>query len=833
MFQNYLQVAIRSILGNRLYSTINVVGLAVGLSACILILLFVRDELSYDKFWKNADSIYRVQTTFNVPGREPFVLVLAPGPLKDAADRYFDAEIEASTRFAGMTPIVQYEDRVVRESVHWADPEAASIFDLRVVAGDLQAALSDNASLAIDESFARKYFGDKPAIGQVLTLNSFDLQRDYRIAAVFEDLPHNTVLDFQALAMIDEQDFASTPSLFEQWFSVNTMYFMQLKTGVSIEQINSRMIEFIDNGIAIPPGALDEETKPSDIIEFNTMALTDIQLNPSGGGEMKTTGDMQIVVIFATIAGLILMIACINFMNLATAKSTRRAREVALRKVLGAKRGQLVTQFIGESVLIALFGLVLGVVLVELLVAPFGDFLDKELTLDYTDTTTVGVFFGLISFVGAVGGLYPALVLSGFRPSRILKANRSAETQGSARVRGTLVILQFAISITLIVVTGVVYGQMFYATTLDPGFNKENLLIVRNVNRSGFQDKQQALFQEVVSLPGVLGATYSADAPISGNESNTSVEIPGNEQLGSVLIGRQTVDHDFFDVYQIPIVAGRSYSREFANDGLPDASDTEAGELLNGTVIVNEAALRRLGFPSAQEALGKLLRVPAGRGGPGQATRYAHLEIVGVASDTNFQSLRSVIRPEMYYLVDGRYRNLAVRFEGNPLELVAQLENIWRDLTTTIPFRYEFVDELIESEFMGEQNLATTLGVFAALAILVACMGLYGLAAYTAERRTKEIGIRKVMGARVMDIIRLLLWQFSKPVLLASLIAWPIAVWSTLQWLETFPYRIADWVLIPLCVVAGLIALMIAWVTVGGNAARVARSNPINALRYE
>lgn len=833
MFQNYLQVAIRSILGNRLYSAINVVGLAVGLAACILILLFVRDELSYDKFWKNADSIYRVQTTFNVPGREPFVLVLAPGPLKDAADRYFDQEIEASTRFAGLSPIVQYEDRVLRESIHWTDPEAASIFDLQVVAGDLEAALSDNSSLAINESFARKYFGDEPALGQVLTLNNFDIQRDYRIAAVFEDLPHNSVLDFQALAMIDEQDFTGTPSLFEQWFSVNTMFFMQLKDGVSIDQINSQITQFIDTGIAIPPGALDEDTKPSDIIEFNTMALTDIQLNPSGGGEMKTTGDMQVVVIFATIAGLILMIACINFMNLATAKSTRRAREVALRKVLGANRGQLVTQFIGESILIALFGLALGVVLVELLVSPFGEFLGKELTLDYTDTTTVGVFLGLVAFVGAVGGLYPALVLSGFRPSRILKANRSAETEGSARVRGTLVVLQFAISITLIVVTGVVYGQMFYATTLDPGFNKENLLIVRNVNRAGFEDKQRALFQEVSALPGVLGASYSADAPISGNESNTSVELPGNEQLGSVLIGRQTVDYDFFDVYQIPIIAGRGYAREFANDGIPDSSGADEGELLNGTIVVNEAALRRLGFPSANEAIGELIRVPVGRGGPGQATAYAHLEIVGVASDTNFQSLRTVIRPEMYYLVDGRYRNLAVRFEGNPLELVARLEAAWRNLTNTIPFRYEFVDELIEAEFLGEQDLATTLGVFAALAILVACMGLYGLAAYTAERRTKEIGIRKVMGARVLDIVRLLLWQFSKPVLLASLIAWPIAVWSTLQWLETFPYRIADWVLIPLCVVAGLIALMIAWATVGGNAARVARSNPIKALRYE
>lgn len=833
MFWNYLQVAYRSILGNKLYSAINVVGLAIGLAACILILLFVRDELSYDKFWKNADSIHRLHVTFNVPGREPFVTVSAQGPVKHAVDRYFAEEVERSTRFAGLAPIVRHGDQVLREIIHWTDPETADMFDLQVVAGDVKAALNDNASLAVNESFARKYFGDADPIGQVLTLNNFDLQRDYRIAAVFKDLPHNTVLDFQALAMIDEQDFAGQPSLFAQWFSVNNMFFMQLKDGVSIDAVNSRITDFTDTAIDIPPGALDEGTKPSDFIAFTTMALPDIQLNPAGAGEMKTTGDKQIVIVFATIAGLVLMIACINFMNLATAKSTRRAREVALRKVLGARRRQLVTQFIGESILIALIGLALGVVMVELLVAPFGEFLGKELVLNYADTTTVAVFLGLVAFVGAIGGLYPALVLSGFRPSRILKANRSAETKGSANIRGGLVILQFAISITLIVVTGVVYGQMFYATTLDPGFNKENLLVVKNVGRSGFEDKQQALFQEVVNLPGVLGASYSADAPISGNESNTSVEIPGNEEVGSVLIGRQTVDHDFFDVYQIPIVAGRAYSRDFVNDGFPAVAGTEEGVVLNGTVVVNEGALRRFGFPSAEEAVGNLIRVPAGRGGPGQTLRFAHLEIIGVAADTNFQSLRSVIRPEMYYLVDGRYRNLAIRFEGNPVELINRVETVWRGLTGNIPFRYEFVDELIEAEFLGEQNLATTLGVFAGLAILVACMGLYGLAAYTAERRTKEIGIRKVMGARVLDIVRLLLWQFSKPVLLASVIAWPVAVWATLSWLETFPYRIADWILLPLCVAAAFIALMIAWATVGGNAARVARANPIKALRYE
>ncbi|TNE62428.1 MAG: ABC transporter permease [Alphaproteobacteria bacterium] len=830
MFQNYLSVAFRNLIKNKLYSAINIIGLAVGLMSCVLIMLFVRDEFSYDKFWKNADSIYRLHTTFAVPGREPFVTVVAQGPAKEALQRFFPNEIEATTRMNGMSPVVRRDDKTFQETIYWTDPETADMFDFDLIAGDMHQALADNSSIALSESMAEKYFGTDNAIGEVLTLTFYSITRDYRVAAVYRDLPHNTVIDLPAMVRIDEKDFEEQSWEFAQWFSVNSVLFYELKPGVNIDLVRNRLDDFANANIEIP-SQLGRDIKASDFIKYSTLALPEIQLHPAGGGEMKPTGDIKKVQIFIAIAGLILLIACINFMNLATAKSIQRAREVALRKVLGARRSQLIVQFLGESVLLALIGLVLGLVLVEATLPAFSEMLGKELAFNYADGMTGLILLGLVIAVGVMGGIYPALVLSGFLPARVLKANKSAETGGSAILRNVLVVTQFTISIALIIGTAVVYGQMFYATSMDPGFNKDNLLVVRGTSRSGASDKQEALREEILRLPGVTSVAYSGDRPASGNENNTSVTVPGSENTESVLLGVQTVDYDFFSTYQIQFLAGRNYNRDFATDGRPSAEGAKPGEILNGTIILNESALGRLGFGTPQEALGKAVRLGVG-GEPG-ARIQADLQVIGVVPDTHFQSLRRMVRPEMYMMDTDNHNNLSVRFSGDPARLVSAIEGVWKSMITNVPFSYEFVDEAMAEEFTQEQALAKLLTGFSVLAVAIACLGLYGLASYTAARRTKEIGIRKVLGASVLDIVRLLIWQFSKPVLLANIIAWPIAVWGMMSWLETFPYRLDTWVLGPLCIGAGVVALLIAWVTVGGNAAKVARSNPIKALRYE
>ncbi|PCI63335.1 MAG: ABC transporter permease [Kordiimonadales bacterium] len=833
MFRNYITVAFRNLINNKLYSSINIIGLAVGLAACVMIALFVRDEFSYDQQWQKAGEIHRLHTTFNNPGREPLVTVVAQGPAKQALKNYFSEDIEFATRFNVRDTVVGYGGNVFNEEIVWTDPDTVDMFNFTVVAGDVRAALNDNASLVINESFARKYFGEEAALGKILTVDVFDLQRDYRIGAVIKDLPHNTVLSFQALAMIDEKDFVNQSWMFDSWFSVSNYLYFQLKDGGGIAIIDNAISAFTDASIDVGTGPDGEPAQASSFIAHTTQPLIDIQLQPRAGArsEMKPTGSIAVVYIFAAIASFILLIACINFMNLATAKSTQRAREVAIRKVHGAQRFQLAAQFLGETIMVAIVGLLLGLVLVEISLPLFSEFVGKSLVFDYTDAPTIAALIGLVVVVGVIGGAYPALVLSGFLPAKVLGANRSAEIGGSAGLRNILVVSQFAISISLIVATSVVFGQKLYATNLDTGFNKDNLLVVRGVSRTGAQDKQDALRAEILRLPGVTNVSYSADAPSSGNENNQSVTVPGDESGGTILIGVQAVDYDFFETYQIPFVAGRAYDRVYASDVLPTPETATAGVNQQGSLIVNEGALRRFGFGSPEQSIGKTVELYIGANEAGPIR--ADMTIVGVVPDMPFTSIRSAARPEMYVMYPAGFDNLTVRFEGDGAVMAERIEGVWKSLITTVPYTYEYVDALLAAEFEGESNQSILLAIFAGLAVSIACLGLYGLAAFTAERRTKEIGVRKVLGATVMDIVRLLVWQFSKPVLMANLIAWPLVTYAMLRWLETFTYRLDAWLLGPLCLAAGLTALFIAWATVGGNAASVARTNPIKALRYE
>ncbi len=826
MFKHYLTVALRHLVKNKLHSAINIVGLAVGLAACLLIMLFVRDEFSYDNFWPNADQIYRLQVAYNHSGRAPIVTTRAPGPAREAIKAYFPEEIEYSARIFDLSPVVKQGERVFSESVHWVDPEFIDIFTLDIIAGDIKATLTDNSSLAINQSFAKKYFGDENPLGKTLNISSL-FERDYRIGAVFKDLPHNTTLSFQALAMLDENDLE--PWFNNNWGIVRGHTFFTLKNNAAIANIDSQLASLVDKSIPIP----DEAIKASEWLVFSTLGLKDIQLKSKGLWEMKPTGSLSTVLILISIGGLILLIACINFINLSTARSLQRAREVALRKVLGAKRQQLIIQFLGESILTAIAGLVLGLVLMEMALPAFSSFLDRPLGFYYSDGLTLAMLFGLVTFVGLLGGLYPALVLSGFIPSQILKANKTTETEGAVLFRKILVTLQFSISIFLVITTTVVYGQMKYATGTSPGFNKDNMLVLSNISRPEVVTKQQVLKEQVAKLASVASASYSSNPPSSTSESNISVKVPGKPNLDGISIGFQLVDENFFSTYKIPLLAGRNYRKNFVTDGTPLVPENHDGSVLEGTIIINKSAVSKLGFDSPDAIIGQSIQTWVGR--TPDAEVYGNLRVVGVVPDIRFRSLRKEIQAELYPLSGPwmGYYVLAIKFNGDPLVLTQQLETLWKGMFPNTPFSYKFVDELTLAEFKKEQHLSTIMGFFSLLAIAIAALGLYALAAFTAERRTKEIGIRKVLGANIIDIVQLLIWQFSKPIVIAILIASPIATWATIRWLETFPYRLDNWVLIPICLCAGLIALVIGWATVGGNTAKVARQNPIKALRYE
>ena len=829
MYQNYLKIAFQNLIKNKLYSAINIFGLAVGLTTCVIILLFVRNELSFDQFWEKSDKIARINTSVIIPNRAPFVSVSAPAPLKETIENFFQNEVVRATRFIPMHPIVKLGDKIFAEDMHWTDPETAEMFNLNIVKGDIKAALKDKTSLAVDESFAEKYFDDEDPIGKILNIKVYDIERDYQIAAVFEDLPENSSLNFKVLARFDFNDFPNFRGFFDTWLNLGEhLLYVEFKSADMFKTVEDRLGELVDTHAIIFDSIKPSPDTPNSEIYIQTVQpLEDIHLNPSGMGEMKASGDINIVRTFMVTAALVLLIACINYMNLATAKSTGRAREVALRKVLGATRGNIIAQFLGESVIIALIGLGFSLIFIEMSLPYFNEFLNFDLQFSIGEGFTFFILTGFVVAVGIIAGLYPAMVLSGFLPAETLAANKSSQTRGSVGLRNVLVVFQFVISISLIIATATVYSQTQYVMTKDLGFNKQNILILNNINAETIAPRQEGLKQALLALPQVTNASFTSYSPIDIHERIGLYKVKEGEPNQSAMISGQAVDHDFLDTYKIPLVAGRFYDRAYGADGMPAFGSPPQKQSLTGTIVINKEAVRQLGLKTPEEAIGRHLSQEIGPG------LFLDLEIIGVTRNIYFQSPKKPLRAEIYTLSPGGYAVLGLRFSGSPQNIVSKVEKTLGEFTSDVPFQFEFSDKTIESEFQNERNLSIVLTTFSLIIVAVACLGLYGLAGFTAEQRTKEIAIRKVLGASVSDIVRLLLWQFSKPVLIANLIAWPITVWGMLGWLESFPIRIEAWALVSFCLVSGFIVLLIALGTVGGNTARVAAEKPIKALRCE
>ncbi|WP_394176058.1 ABC transporter permease [Thalassotalea litorea] len=826
LLTNYFQTGWRNLLKNKLFSMINIIGLAIGLAACALIMMFVKHETSYDNFWENADRIHRSHITFAIPGRDPMHASSSPGPLIHALKKDFP-QVEYASRIGGWGPTIEHNGQVFVEQIKLVDTDFAKIFSVNVLKGDLEAALQDNSSIVLNESLAKKYFGDQDPIGQVLALDFNFFKKDYQVAAIIADTPRNSQIDLPALIAIDETAWQEQNYMFHAWFSVNSQLFFTTHRAQDLADINQQFDDFANRNFPQMPIGGDD-AKASDFIKLSAMNIQDLHLNAIGFGEMRPQGSKTTVITFSAIAVLILLIACINFMNLSTAHAAKRAKEVSLRKVLGATRRNLITQFLGESVLMTLISVILAFAMVELALPFYNEVLNQQLAVSY-DLNTIASLLLLATSVGVLSGLYPAFILSGFRPATVLKANKSAETGASLKLRAALVIFQFAVSIGLFVSTSVVYSQMQYAKQMDAGFNKDNMLVINRVSREEASNKRELLLQEIVKHPQVTAITYSNETPGNTNENNTTMRTPQMPEEDALILGQRAIGYGFFQAYEINLIAGRAYDKN-RSDITPTDEQLRAGENFPGSIVINESALRRFGFDNADSALGKTLIT--GRGDPGEDL-FVELVIIGVVEDVHFNSLHATIRPEVYPLSAEFANSISVRFTGSPEQLVEDVKTLWRQEIPGIPFSHSFVEDNIAELYQAEQGQATMFAVFSALAILVASLGLFGLASFTADRRTKEIGVRKVMGAGVFDIVKMLMWQFTKPVMIASLIAWPVAFYYMSDWLEAFVYRIDTSAILGLSVVAALFALCIAWITVASNAIRVARANPIKALRYE
>ncbi|MBN1903995.1 MAG: ABC transporter permease, partial [Deltaproteobacteria bacterium] len=799
MFKNYFVTAINNLIKNKLYSAINIVGLAIGLAACIVIALYVKDQFSYDKQWQDSDRIYRVNFIAKLPGKEPETSSASPLLAMPFLKEYFKDKIEQSARvFAGEMTIDIGTDKF-KCRVADIDRTFIDMFQIQVIAGSLKDTLTSVTNVALSEEIAIRHFGKENPIGKVITMSMENIKNDYKVTAVYR-VPGNTVLDIPVLALFD--DTLLPPSI-KNWYNFNCSTYVKLKEGVDVENIKPLLPALIDRNIDFSKIISDPSLKASDIISMDFQKLKNAHLD-SPWDVNRAGGNKTVVIAFSGISLLVLLIGCINFTILTTAKATQRAREVAMRKVVGAKRKQLVVQFLGESIFIVLLSMILSMGVVEIMLPIFESLVGKTFSLHYNSPSTFMPLLALLIIVGISGGLYPAFILSGFKPGDTLKANQSKETKGSMSLRNVLVIFQFCISIMLIISTGVIYTQMQYSVNRDAGYNKEKLLVI---NRLGSDEKiiskTEVLRQELLSLPDISDAGLSDVQPSKQRGSHLAFTHPAHPETTYVK-PVTSVGYDYFKTYQIPIIAGRDYSieRDIPDPKLDMMTTTIGGnetkKLIERSVVINESAAREFGFSGPEEAVGKILK--------STTLNNMNYTIIGVVADNHIFSIKAMPRAEVYLLQPEGANVMTLRFKGTPQKILKEVNKVWKKVMGDEEISTVFVDQLIAQEFQQEKTEQKILISFSILAILIACLGLFGSASFTVERRTKEIGLRKIMGAKVKNIVNLLLWQFSKPVLVANIIAWPVAIMLMQNWLERFPYRINLLLLIPICFISGLIA---------------------------
>lgn len=805
MFINYIKVAIRNIMKNKVYSFINILGLAVGIACCIAILLFVRDELSYDKFNINGNEIYRLCINVKVGNTEAHS-PKSPPPM-GAALLHDLPEVLGFTRIRNFGyPVLRYKDKTFSEERFFdVDSTFFDIFTVKFLEGDPKVALTQPNNVVITESMAKKYFGNEDPMGKILNA---DRNTDWIVSGVVQDVPKNSHFHYDFLGSLT----SSADSRSTSWLSNNYYTYLLLRKGTNAEafqkKINSEILKYISPQISAITGAtLNQLRKQGDKYEFFIQPLYSIHLFSHLDYEIESNSDISYVYIFSIIAAVILLIACINFVNLETARSEKRAKEVGIRKTLGSNRSQIIGQFIAEAVLMSMLAVLLAVVLDEIFLPLFNNIAGKEMSSGiFENIYSIPLLIIFAIFVGIMAGSYPAFYLSSFQPVKVLKSELRRGNRKSV-LRSGLVIFQFAVSIALFIGTFIINNQLKFIQTKNLGFNKEQVIIISKTDDLGGQI--QSFEKRLLTNPDVLKVSNSSAIPGNqGGDSGCSLKDTPGSQLQDARI--MTCDENFAGTYKLKMKQGRFFSDEHP-------SDTAA-------IVVNEALSKAFGV---KNIVGKYLVFP----GDVQTFTY---QIIGVVKNFNYESLHKEIRPLVIRLYSdkGFGQFVSVRIAPNNYKsTISFLEATWKKYAGNEAFEYNFLDKDLANLYLNEQRTSNIATIFSVLAIFIACLGLLGLAAFVTEQRTKEIGIRKSLGASVPEIVILLSKEFTKWVLIANAIAWPLAYFIMNNWLRNFAYRITltPWVFL----VSGILALLIALLTVSIHAIRAATANPILSLRYE
>jgi putative ABC transport system permease protein len=802
MIKNYFKIALRNLKKNKAFSFINILGLAVGLTCFMLISVFVFNELSYDKYPADAKNIYRVILSVTGNGdvaAYPLVDVAVGEGIKNAFP-----EVKASTRIAPATDFIKYDDKQFKEEkIAFVDSNMLQMFSIPLIEGNIQTALVQPNSIVISKAFAKKYFGNEEALGKSLAVGTGgDL---YKVTGVIDEVPENSHFHFDAFLSL-----ASRHLTRKTWSNIGFFTYLLLNKNTDPKKLESKFPQLVaehvvpeiqhDMGVS-----LAEAKKSINTFVFSLQPLTDIHLYSHTKYEMEPNGDIQYVYIFSALALFILLLACVNFTNLSTARAVKRAREVGIRKVLGSLKQQLIIQFLTESVLLTFLSMLIAFGLLFLILPYFNQVANRQIPFSFfTSYQSILVMISLVFITGIVAGIYPSFFLSSFNTIKVLKGSSSKGSQKNV-LRSSLVVFQFFVSIALIIATIVVYQQLYFMQNKNLGYDKEQVLFLPDARLLG--KNQDAFKQQLSENKNVVAASISRSVPGLPFMDGTEI-YPKNENGNGKEIHANIyhVDEDYLKTLGIRVVSGRNFSKDFPTD--------------SSAVVINQAMVRELGW-SGENPIGKTI-VRSGQ---------HEFKVIGVVADFNYASAKQQIAPLMMML-GNNYGGLVIKINtGNVKGFLSDLKKQWADFNPEGPLSYSFLDDNFAKLYASEIRTQQIFTAFAIIAIIIASLGLFGLSAFVTEQRTKEIGIRKVLGASVESVLLLVSKEFLLLVGIAFIISVPVTWWAMHVWLQDFAYRIhiAWWVF----VVAGIIAILISALTISFQAIKAAVANPVKSLRSE
>lgn len=797
MLKNYLKTTFRNLIRKKGLSFINIAGLSVGMACCVLILLFVHYEFSFDKGHENAENLYRVLYRISGTFRGKSYFNTTTGALALAMKENFPEVIGAARVWQKGEGIVHYQNRFFKETqIYYADPDFLGMFSIPLIHGDSKTALANPQAILLSQETSRKYFGDEDPMGKTLLM---DNNQEYQVTGVFRNASENSHIKYDLLISFLSFVQMQGQKRAKEWARFFSPTYFQLREDTEIKAFEKKLQELYISNLPEPP----QDSKSNIVVQ----PITKIHFFTEALNEFEPGGDIRTVHLFMAIAIFIMLIACFNYMNLSTARFSQRAKEVGMRKVIGASRVNLIRQFFSESIVMSILSFAIAILITVIFLPTFSIYVGRDLSLHlFKDTRIVLSLVCLAIFIALVSGSYPAFYLSSFRPIRILKGQLKINSKGPSLFRNSLVTIQFSITIALIICTIITLQQLHYIKDRDLGYNKDHIITMRGSRLFGDRN-YETIRNELLQYPQILDMTWSS-ALTSGIRSGGPVGWAGRLEDDHVVAHILTVDYNYFDFYEMEIIKGRSFSKEFTTDK-------------NNAYILNEKAVKEIGW---HDPIGKMFSEDPDMSLEGP--------VIGVVKDFHYAPLHLEIQPLHIRLMEKPYGWLSLRISSQRIpETLNFLKQKWEIYAPEYPFEYSFLDDRLNRIYQSEQKLGQSFNGFSILAVLIACLGLFGLASFLSEQRTKEIGIRKVLGASTRSVVTLFSKEFVKWIIISNIIAWPIAYFAMNKWLQNFAYRIN--INIWFFIASGFVALVISILTVSYHATKAALTNPVDSLRYE